>query len=295
MALSEITLKSLHFVMDLFCNTGEFKSPSGVFQKFLSSLVLQAVQAIPFVFNYLPFFFGFISFSLIRSCYLEFCYSELYRPLYFSILFICFSEIIFFAYCLKSNKKVNREAPPKRPQLTKQQRADKIGMLSRSMLNIEYNYRGWLLMDKERMTSSSLNRNHILDWVGWALFGKAAVEMDMEETKEVEGYCVEAGLERILKVAPQKNQKPIRLFNQLRVPFQYIPLFIYVIVHILKSIGSVILMCLRFKHEAVKGIKNISYWVRYNKDSKKAPIVFCHGIGLGKSIMFNITIPITNN
>jgi hypothetical protein len=150
------------------------------------------------------------------------------------------------------------------------------------MLDSEHNFKGWLATDTERMNTPELNRNHLLDWIGWAVFGKSAVELEKEEIDEAEEYIVEAGLEKYLKVAPSKNQKTIRMFNQLSVPFQYIPLFAYIIVHLIKSLGGVMLKFMGFTHNSVNGVDNISYWIRQNNKSKEPPIIFCHGLGIGK-------------
>ncbi|KXN74293.1 alpha/beta-hydrolase [Conidiobolus coronatus NRRL 28638] len=162
-------------------------------------------------------------------------------------------------------------------------------MSARSMLDSEYNFKGWLAMDTERMNTPDLNRNHVLDWIGWAVFGKSAIELEKEEIEEAEEYIVEAGLEKYLEVAPSKNQKTIRMFNQLPVPFQYIPLSAYIIVHLVKSLGGFILRFMGFIHSSVSGVNNISYWIRQNNKSKEPPIIFCHGVGIGP-VMYTLFI-----
>jgi hypothetical protein len=271
--------------MDLVFNTGEFKDPSTTLQKILSSAVLTVVQSIPFILNYLPFFFGLISFSLLRFFFLEYHYSERYHSIYLAVLLLCLSEVLFFAYCLNSNKALNESSPPKRPYLNKKQRSEIIDMSARSMLDSEYNFKGWLSMDTERKTTPEFNRNHFLDWIGWMVFGKSTIEMEKEELVEAEGYLVETGLEKYLKVAPEKNQKAIRMFNQLPVPFQYIPLFAYIVVYFIQFLGGLALKFMGFAHDSVNGVDNISYWIRQNNKSKEPPIIFCHGIGIGK---FNV-------
>ncbi|KAF9460635.1 hypothetical protein BDZ94DRAFT_887447 [Collybia nuda] len=203
-------------------------------------------------------------------------------------------------------RKKGLQAPPRHapPPLTKPQRQALFEKCASDIEAIRHLQSdpyptGWFLPPNQ-----TIKRDDAVDWLLWALFSCKRDEALEEWTEELDGYLkmVEEMLGRKLEQGRGEGVRSMRLtFDPVKVAHR--PLIWYSIVGLVDGITSLSLLMMGFKHYSspkwfqmfpprplltlfsrraeVSPEVLLPYWYRPHRSTKKQPILFIHGIGIG--------------